>query len=390
MPLRKPFVLLAAALIFAISNLSCFKKQDNDITGAGEPLFTLTGRVLDIDNGRPVQRAVVQIKTLGLSDTVDANGAYRFTNLKVGSRSLDISAPHYAATTALVTFQYEQREAAQDIAMTKLLEVVFSGELPFTNASGVWWENRQLVITKFDSMGGNLYRLDENLNVLQVSPHLGTLMADTCFVRVDTCFWKQGMCQRFIDPAHPFTPDSITTDSVFVNCRQRLYGLTRADGFFYTTDGLGHFSGANALTPIHIFKVDPQTLAPVNVLALNSPLNGYPMRFITDLAWDGSGVWLCNRDFNNFLKVNAGDFSLRAVFAGPVANATGLTLDGGNMWISSGAEIIQYNLNRGVRNHYKNPNLSNAYIAWDGKYLWAVNGASNKIFKLAIPFEDHL
>lgn len=274
--------------------------------------------------------------------------------------------------------------------MTKLLEVVFSGELPFSNASGVWWEEQQLFITRFDTLGGNLYRLDENLNVQQVSPHFGTLFVDTCFVRVDTCFWQQGACRRSINPNNPFTPDSIKTDSVFVDCEQRLYGLTRAEGFFYTTDGRGHFSGPYSLTPIHVFKIDPQTLGLADLRTLNYLLGGATLQFIRDLAWDGSGVWLCNRDFSNFPKVNAGDFSLRAVFASPFANATGLASDGRYMWISSGTNIVQFDFNRGVRNHYRNSSLSNDYIAWDGTHLWSIHGGTRHIYKLALPFEDHL
>lgn len=369
---------------------SCFKKQGNDIVGAGDPLFTLAGKITDLDNGRVVKGAVAQIKALGLSDTVDAEGKYSFANLTVGTRVLDFSAPNYAPTTSTVLFAYEQRDVVQNVSMTKQLTIIFSGALPFPRASGIWWEKQQLIATKFDSMGGNLYRLDERLNVLQISPQIGTLMADTCFVRVDTCFWKQGICNRFIDPMNPFTPDSITTDSIFVDCQQRLYGLTRAEDFFYTTDGLGHFANALSLTPKHVFKVNPQTLATESTFTLNEALGGYALDLITDLAWDGSGVWLCNRGYNNFPKVNVSDFSPRAIWASPLSNATGLVWDGRFMWISSGTNVVQFDSNRGVRNHYKNALLSNAYLAWDGEALWAVNGGTNQIYKLKIPFEDHL
>lgn len=384
-------IMLAAMCLMLCCTWSCFKKQDNDITGAGDPLFTLTGKVTDIDNGRVVKGAVVQIKAIGVSDTVDAEGKYAFANLKIGTRTLDISAPNYASTTASVTFVYEQRNPLQDISMTKQPDAIFSGDLPFTKASGVWWENQQLLVTKFDSLGGNLYRLDERLNVLQVSPHIGTLAAPSCFVRVDTCFWQRGACRRLIDPNNPFTPDSITTDSVFVNCQQRLYGLTRAEGYFYTSDGLGHFAtGSVSLTPKFVFKIDPQTLAPVEVMTLPTRLSGYFLHFISDLAWDGSGIWLNNREDKNFPKVHPADFSLRAIWASPIGNVTGMVWDGGYMWLSSGSEVLQFDRNRGIRNHYTNALLSNPYLAWDGAHLWAVNAASNKIFKLRLPFEDHL
>jgi len=357
--------LFAAALLLAIINLNCFKKQEKEITGAGEPLFTLTGRVFDVDNGRTVQGAVVQIKALGLSDTVDANGTYHFANLKVGSRSLEISAPRHALANVLVTFQYEQRDVVQDVAMTKLLEVAFSGELPFANASGLWREGSQLLVTKFDTMGGNVYRLDESLNVLQISPRLGTLTADTCWA-----------------------------DSMYVPCVQRLYGLVRVGEYFYVSDGSGHvgFFDVNErpLTEPHFFKIDAQTLAPITTLMLNGSFGFRALSLVSDLEWDGQTLWLCERGRGTFPKVNLADFSPRAIFSSPRSSPIGLAWDGRYMWMSTTTELLQLRADLSIRNRYAVPNAFIEQIAWDGEFMWAVHGGSRRIYKFGIPFEDHL
>ncbi len=400
MPIRKSFVLLAAALIFAISNLSCFKKQDNDITGAGEPLFTLTGRIRDLDNGRPVRGAIVEIKALNLKAAADSNGVYAFSDLKVGTRNLEVSAPNYASVLLPVTFQYEIRDLVQDVSMTKVLGVARRADLPMENPSGIWWENNQLLVVSYDDMGGTLYRLDESLNVLQISPHLGTLKADTCFAGIQTCFWKRDTCFFEIDPLDPFEPDSITVDSIFVNCAQRLYGLVRIADYFYTTDGIGHFyevSGNRnpfvSLSEPHFFRIDPNTLEAVEIVALREAFNTTELSLITDLAWDGQAIWLSNYFLNTLPKIRPETFTAQSVFPSPVSAPVGLAWDGKYMWLTSTNRLLQLNHDATIRNRYiwaGELGETLDQIAWDGEMIWAVRTRARQIYKLTIPFKDHL
>lgn len=85
--------------LFLRNAAGCCKTQDTEITGAGESLFTLTGRVSDIDNNRPGRDAVVEIKALPLKSSEDSHGVYSFYGLNVGTRTLQVSAANYATAT---------------------------------------------------------------------------------------------------------------------------------------------------------------------------------------------------------------------------------------------------------------------------------------------------
>ena len=285
-------------LYAVIISSGCIQKQEREVTGAGEPLFTLTGRVTDVDNGRPVKDAVVSIAALNLADTVDDKGVYFFANLKVGTRNLLLTAPDYAATNLLVALQYDNFNPTQDIKMVKALAVPLEAQLPFMDPSGIWVEGAEIFVTRYTRVGGYIHRLDQGLNILQTSPRITNLHSNMCEVSRDTCFWQADSCHRFIDPDHPFVPDSISTQKTFAQCEQRLYGLVRIHDSFYTTDGIGHYGEASGAyfpyTDHHFFRIDPATLAVLEVLTIQDSFERGVLNLITDLAYDGQAIWLCN------------------------------------------------------------------------------------------------
>ncbi len=394
---RRRAVRLALWPLLLLNAAGCFKTQDTEITGAGEPLFTLTGRVSDIDHGRPVRDALVEIKALNLKSQVDSNGVYSFSGLKVGTRTLQVSAANYATAQIAVTFQYEDRNVVQDVALTKALGIAWRGDVPFANPSGIWWEDNQLFVTNYDTRGGFMYRLDENLRVLQVSPHLGTLFADTCFAGLDTCYWKRDTCFYEIDPQNPFEPDSVTIDSIFVPCHQRLYGVVRIGEYLYSTDGLGHFhvvSGARqpyvSLRDPQFFRVDPRSLEVIEVRAVRDTLDIELLSLITDLAWDGQALWLTNMFKNSLPKLRFESLTASAVYPSPASKPVGAAWDGKYLWISAGNRLLQLHRDASIRNRYVVSGETLDQIAWDGTHMWAINTSFKQILKLTIPLQDHL
>ncbi len=395
---RRRALRLALWPLLLLNAAGCFKTQDTEITGAGEPLFTLTGRVSDIDNNRPLRDALVEIKALNLKSQVDSNGVYSFSGLKVGTRTLQVSAANYATAQIAVTFQYEDRDVVQDVALTKALGIAWRGDVPFANPSGIWWENNQLFMTNYDTKGGFMYRLDENLRVLQVSPHLGTLFHDTCFYRIRTCFWKDSICYERIDPIDPFRPDSITLDSVFVDCSQRLYGVVRIGDHIYTSDGIGAFwtlefpppDPFKSVRAPRFFRLDPQSLEVLDVRAVRDTLDIEVLSLITDLAWDGQVLWLTNMFKNSLPKFRFDSLTALAVYPSPASKPVGAAWDGKYLWISAANRLLQLHHDARIRNRYILPGEALDQIAWDGTNMWAINTSFKQILKLTIPLKDHL
>ncbi|MGH7492893.1 MAG: carboxypeptidase-like regulatory domain-containing protein [bacterium] len=371
-----------------------FKKQENKVTGAGEPLFTLTGRVFDIDNGRPVKNAVVKIEALNLVDTVDAGGVYFFSNLKAGMRNLLLTALNYAATNKAVALQYDNLNVTQDAQMVKALGIALEAELPFEDPSGIWVENTDIFVTRYTRIGGFIHKMDEAMNILQTSARISTLTSDQCVASRDTCFWKDDSCHSFIDPDHHFEPDSISVHAKYAHCEQRLYGLVRINDYFYTSDGIGHYGFVSGIyipyTDHHFFRLDPSTLTMLEVLTIKDSFDRGVLNLITDLAYDGQAIWLCNKVRNTFPKIRFDNFTAQSLFASPVSMPSGLAWDGHYLWIMAGNQLYQVHRDLTVRNRYVFSGFPLDQIAWDGKYMWAIRASTHHIYKLALPFGDHL
>ena len=215
-----------------------------------------------------------------------------------------------------------------------------------------------------------------------------------CEVSRDTCFWQADSCHRFIDPDHPFVPDSISTQKTFAQCEQRLYGLVRIHDSFYTTDGIGHYGEASGAyfpyTDHHFFRIDPATLAVLEVLTIQDSFERGVLNLITDLAYDGQAIWLCNKLRDNFPKIRFDNFTAQSLFASRVSRPAGLAWDGRYLWIMADSYLYQVHRDLTVRNRYAFAGLPLDQIAWDGKYMWAIRTSTRHIYKLALPFGDHL
>ena len=103
---KRNSLLALCCLLWIVSG--CFEKQDRNVIGAGEPEFTVKGRILDTDNDRPVKDAIVRIESLGLIDTVNAQGEYELTGIPVGHRIIKVTAPDYLYKTSEIEFEYDE------------------------------------------------------------------------------------------------------------------------------------------------------------------------------------------------------------------------------------------------------------------------------------------
>ena len=391
---KKPaFIFVSMLIIVFVLSAACFKKQDRDITGAGEPVFTLSGRVIDIDNGRVVKDAVVWIESLGIIDTVDAEGNYSLTGIKVGNRVVTVTAPLYAKKNTEIEFKYENQDVVNDMNMLKALIVEDKFQVPIKSLSGIWCEDNRLYVSSYDSTGGFIYKLDENLNIVRTSSHFGTLETEPWLWRVDTCFWKDDSCYAFMDPDSIFEPDSLKIDSIFVNPEQRLFGLAKIGDYLYAGDGMGIFIKKKyiPLTSFHFFVVDPNTLELVDTIRFSLFAFGYiRYQIINDLAWDGQAIWLNNRMEHNFPKIRMDTFTAQSILPAPNASPTGIAYDGKYIWMMTTTKLYQLERNMTVRNRYAFFDFYLYQIAWDGEHIWALEPAMQRIYKLSFPFEDHL
>ncbi|MBN1542900.1 hypothetical protein JW992_12205 [candidate division KSB1 bacterium] len=370
----------------------CFQKQERDVMGAGNPEFTLRGQVVDRDNARPVRDAVVQIESLGLIDSVDAEGWYELRGIPVGRRIVRATASNYLYQTLEVEFEYDQYETVRNIRMLKLLQIKQMFEVPIPNLSGIWWENQTLFVTSYDDSGGTILKLDEQMNILQTSPHIGQLETDYCLVGIDTLYWKDDSLYSEIDTENPFTPDSIQVDSTFWDCDQHLWGLVRIGNYFYTSDGFGFFFPVYeaSFTPIHYYRIDPVTLAPVDTLVMAGDFGAAHVHRITDLAYDGTHLWLCNTRYSTLLKIHFSAFTAHSIFASPVSTPMGIMWDGRHLWVMTTTRLFQLDETLQVRNQYGFSGYFLSQIAWAADCIWALQPDVQRIYKLELPFEDHL
>ncbi|HNR67040.1 MAG TPA: carboxypeptidase-like regulatory domain-containing protein [bacterium] len=390
--LRSRKIVLWMLPVFFLAVSGCFQKQERDVMGAGKPTFTLRGRVLDIDNGRPVAEAIVRIESLGLVDTVDAEGRYELTGIPVGSRILRATAVDYLYKTQEVEFTYEEYEVERNIRMLKLLQIEQSFVVELPNLSGIWWEDQALYVTSYDDRGGTIYKLDEQMNILQVSPHIGLLESDSCLVRVDTLYWKDDSAYTWIDPENPFTPDSVQIDSVYWKCAQQLYGLTRIGDSFYTSDGFGIFFPVyeSRFTPIHYFRIDPVSLAVLDTLLVAGDFGAGHIHRITDLAFDGTHLWLCNPRYSTLLKILFSTFTAHSIFATPIPSPMGVMWDGRYLWVMTTTVLFQLDGDLLIRNRYGYSGYFLSQMAWAEDAVWALQPDVQRIYKLKLPFQDHL
>lgn len=373
-------------LLISLSLLFCNKRQEHTIVGAGEPMFSIQGTVVDMDNNRPVAGAVLSIEALGLIDTVDAEGNYRFENIKVSTRRLRIEAPQYKDDEISVEFlDYENRDMVRAIPMIKEAVFVWKQELPMENPGGIWCEGDEIYLTAYDDIGGSIYVLNENFAIKRVSQYLVTWFNNT-YLATNT-----------IVPV--LFPDSSYIEiPVYATITHELAGLLKVGRYFYSTSGAyysDYRSGIVQGIPHTLFKIDSDSLRIVEQISLTGFSESATAQ-LRDLTWDGKSMWLCDAVYSTFPKLWQEQLIPQSVLASPVKSPNGIAWDGKYLWIASQDRLYQLDQDLSIRNHYalpyssKNQNYYINQIVWFDDCIYALNTALQTLLKISVPFEDHL
>lgn len=104
------------------------------------------------------------------------------------------------------------------------------------------------------------------------------------------------------------------------------------------------------------------------------------------LAWDGSNLWVNNRDTGVISKLDDSGAVLTSFSTG-IANGRGLTWDGSTLWLANaGAYVyLQFDPSNGsLLNSVSGPTGASylTALAWDGTYLWYANYGDGTIYQL--------
>lgn len=372
-------IIFAIILLLCLHGFSCFKPQEKTVTGAGEPLFSVTGRVVDIDNSRPLAGAILTIRALELADTANADGGYKFENLKIGQREVQVVISEYEPIILVLDLvDYQNRDIVHDFQMIKKAQILLTQELPFENPSGIWYENGQFFITSYDELGGSIYRLSQNLIIQKSNLYFVNWLRDSCISHIDST--------QVIWP-----PGSHVYETVYEPCSKRLYGLTRVGDYIYTCNG-GTFQNnteqALENMPHFLYRIHPQNLVLQNTIELNGFQSG-TFKVISDLAWTGQSLWLCDSRLNVFAKLWTQDLLAQSVVACTIPHPNGIAWDGRYLWVSSGEMIYQLNATLAIRNRYRVKGFYLGQMTWDGEAMWVVRDKTRMILKLGFPFQDH-
>jgi outer membrane lipoprotein-sorting protein len=101
--------------------------------------------------------------------------------------------------------------------------------------------------------------------------------------------------------------------------------------------------------------------------------------------FDGSNVWISNRDSHNVTKLQASDGALLGTFPTGGLSPHWMTFDGSNIWISNSGSNTLAKLrpsDGAVLNTFTTGGSNPSGNAFDGQNIWEVNQASNTVSKI--------
>jgi hypothetical protein len=107
--------------------------------------------------------------------------------------------------------------------------------------------------------------------------------------------------------------------------------------------------------------------------------------FPTGLAWDGSHIWLADRDCEWLYAIDAKSGVPVDSVASPAFSPLGLAFGDGCLWVSGYDEDVIYKLDittRQVVDAISAPSSVTSGLAWQDGYLWACDAAEKKIVRL--------
>ncbi|MFN8513519.1 MAG: YncE family protein [Chloroflexia bacterium] len=101
------------------------------------------------------------------------------------------------------------------------------------------------------------------------------------------------------------------------------------------------------------------------------------------LAFDGTNIWIANKDGGSVTKLRASDgFNLGTINVG--TNPGGLAFDGANIWVSVGGtnSVVKLRASDGTNLGSFTVGNTPGAVAFDGQHIWVANTAGNSVTKL--------
>ena len=138
-----------AAMGVIILFTSCWNKQKHEVLEPEIPRFDITGFVMDVDSGEPLQNAVLALEVITLfhetefeivSDTTDSIGSYSFKAIVPGRYNISVVRDtHYVVVADEIVQQYEHRTL--DFKLPKVLRAAGFYSIPTYPAfQGIHWK----------------------------------------------------------------------------------------------------------------------------------------------------------------------------------------------------------------------------------------------------------
>ena len=103
----------------------------------------------------------------------------------------------------------------------------------------------------------------------------------------------------------------------------------------------------------------------------------------TDLAFDGTNIWLSHNTTDTIYELDAAG-NILSSFAAPSTHPAGLTFDGTNLWLVDRSSDVIYELDTAgnILSSFAAPNTSPSGLTFDGTNLWMVDNSADMIYEI--------
>ena len=349
--MKKATILIIVLLLLAILITSCWKKQQHEITAPETPVYSITGRVADMDSGDILPDIIVSLVPIDLIYDYDFTGAVDTTNSKGEFQFSEMTPGSYQFTCFRNSFPVIDENFVLDHADKQTLIVIPKpivaregyGPSVFPSFRGITWKNSGAFA------GVGIYKAhsdDAAESVVIVGSYLDGFakVGSARYTRENPDFYSLAYLGRF------WTTDGNESKTKLWSidpARGNVDGETLVEfGLRDLTSDKQNLWATTSLRKIVKFGEHPSKVEQVFDVQASQPYG---------IAWSQNGMWITDFESNLLLKLDKNmqvETSYRTfgwndesgVF--PLSNLRYLAFDfSNNLWANDGSNTFKFKIN---------------------------------------------